>query len=211
MDRFERDLADEAAPAKVAEDLADGRRNGVTVTPTIFVDGQRYDGAWDFYSMLEALERPVAARVQRTARAFASLPASAGLVLLLAAAAALVCANTPLGGGLQQIVGAQFGVGGAAGALSLSVADWCSEGLLTIFFLLVGLEIRREMTAGAFTDRRAAILPVLCALGGALAPAAIYLASTTARPRRAGRRRPPPASPSPSASWPCSDGARRWG
>ena len=86
--------------SRVDEDLADGRRNGVTATPTIFIDGQRYDGAWDFYSMLEALERPVGARVQRTARAFASLPASAGLVLLAAAAAALVCANTPLAGAL---------------------------------------------------------------------------------------------------------------
>ena len=85
MDRFDRDLDDPSLRERVEEDLADGRANGVTATPTIFVDGQRYDGAWDFYSMLEALERPVGARVKRTARAFANLPASAGLVLLLAA------------------------------------------------------------------------------------------------------------------------------
>jgi NhaA family Na+:H+ antiporter len=58
----------------------------------------------------------------------------------------------------------------------MSVGDWCSEGLLTVFFLLVGLEIRREMTAGALTDWRVAVLPVLCAVGGTLGPAAIYLA-----------------------------------
>ncbi len=176
MDRFARDLADPSLREPIDEDLADGRANGVTATPTIFVDGQRYDGAWDFYSMLEALERPVAARVQRTARSFAAVPASAGLVLLLAAAAALVCANTAFAPVYLHLVASRFGVGGTAGVLSLTVGEWCSEGLLTVFFLLVGLEIRREMTAGEFTDRRAVVLPILCAIGGILTPAAIYLA-----------------------------------
>ncbi|HZC17587.1 MAG TPA: Na+/H+ antiporter NhaA [Caulobacteraceae bacterium] len=176
MDQFGRDLADPRVHNRVIEDLSDGRRNGVTATPTIFIDGQRYDGAWDFYSMLEAIERPVGARLRRTARTFASLSASAGLVLLLAAGLALVCANTSLAPLYQHFVDARFGMGLTGGALSLSIADWCSEGLLTVFFLLVGLEIRREVTAGAFTDLRAAIVPVLCAIGGVLAPAAIYLA-----------------------------------
>jgi NhaA family Na+:H+ antiporter len=176
MDRFERDVADGAVRARVEEDLADGRRNGVSGTPTIFIDGQRYDGAWDFYSMLEALERPVGARVQRTARVFASLPASAAGVLIAAAGAALIIANTPLASLYRQIVETPVGIGAGGGSLALTAADWCSEGLLTMFFLLVGLEIRRDMTAGALTDRRAAVLPVVCAIGGTLAPAAIYLA-----------------------------------
>lgn len=176
MDQFERDLADPDLRARVDEDLADGRRNGVTGTPTIFVDGQRYDGAWDFHSMLEALERPVAARVQRTARAFANLPASAGLVLLAFTAAALLAANTGLAPAYHRLVDAPFGIGIAPGALTLSIGEWISDGLLTAFFLLVGLEIRREMATGAFTDRRAAALPILCAVGGVLAPAAVYLA-----------------------------------
>src|ERR1700722_18463257 len=132
MDRFARDLADPSLRQPIDADLADGRANGVTGTPTIFVDGQRYDGAWDFYSMLEALQRPVASRVQRTARAFANLPASAGLVLLLAAALARVCANTPLAPAYQALVGARFGIGGDGGVLMMSFADWISEGLLTI-------------------------------------------------------------------------------
>jgi NhaA family Na+:H+ antiporter len=176
MERMERDLESDAVRTRVEEDLADGRRNGVTGTPTIFIDGQRYDGAWDFYSMLEALERPVGARVQRTARAFASLPASAAMVLIVAAAAALAIANTPLAGLYRQIIDTRVGIGAGAGQLAMSVGAWCSDGLLTVFFLLVGLEIRREMTAGALTDRRVAVLPVLCAVGGTLAPAALYLA-----------------------------------
>ncbi|MDB5494811.1 MAG: Na(+)/H(+) antiporter NhaA, partial [Phenylobacterium sp.] len=139
-------------------------------------DGQRYDGAWDFYSMLETLERPVAARLKRTARTFAALPTSAGIVLVAAAAVALICANTLLAPAYRALVEARFGIGVASSAVSLSVADWFSDGLLTVFFLIVGLEIRREVTAGAFVDRRAAALPVICAIGGVLAPAAVYLA-----------------------------------
>jgi NhaA family Na+:H+ antiporter len=174
MDRFAADMNGEATRRRVEEDLAEGRRNGVRGTPTLFVDGIRYDGAWDFYSMLEELERPVAARLTRSARVFASLPASGGLVLLLAAIAAILCANTRLAPYYHAFVGASFGVG-PPGMLSLTVAGWCSEGLLAFFFLLVGLEIRREMTAGALADRRAATLPIAAAVGGALAPTAIYL------------------------------------
>jgi Na+:H+ antiporter, NhaA family len=176
MERFRRDLDSEDTRQRVEEDLAEGKRNGVTGTPTVFVDGIRYDGAWDFYSMLEALERPLAARVHRSARVFASLPASGGFVLLLAAVAALLCANTPLAPYYRLFIGSSVGVGPPDRMLTLTVGEWFSEGLLSIFFLLVGLEIRREMTAGALSDRRAAILPIVAAMGGVLAPAAIYLA-----------------------------------
>jgi NhaA family Na+:H+ antiporter len=175
MTRFMADLDGEATRARVEQDLAEGRRNGVTGTPTLFVDGLRYDGAWDFYSMLESLERPVAARVQRSARVFASLPASGGLVLLLSALLALLFANTPLRGWYDAVMQAPVSIG-PGGGVALTVAEWCSEGLMTLFFLLVGLEIRREATAGALTERRAAALPVIAAVGGVLAPAAIYLA-----------------------------------
>ncbi|MHB8531075.1 MAG: Na+/H+ antiporter NhaA [Caulobacteraceae bacterium] len=176
MDRFTRDLERDEVRGRIEEDVADGRRNGVSATPTIFVGGARYDGAWDVYSMLEALERPVGERVRRTARAFASLPASAGLVLLIAAAAALVCANSSLAPWYRLFVGAGIGIATPAGTLSLTVAEWFSQGLLAVFFLLVGLDIRREMTAGALTDRRAAVLPAVAAIGGMLVPAAVYLA-----------------------------------
>jgi NhaA family Na+:H+ antiporter len=176
IERFRRDLDADEIKSRVEEDLSEGKRNGVTGTPTLFVDGMRYDGAWDFYSMLEALERPVAQRVQRSARVFASLPASGGLVLLLAAALALFFANSPLAPYYRLFINSSFGIGMPGSLLSLSVGAWFSEGLLAIFFLLVGLEIRREMTAGALADRRAAILPVVAAVGGVLAPTAIYLA-----------------------------------
>jgi NhaA family Na+:H+ antiporter len=175
MERFERDLESDETRRRVAEDAAEGKRSGVTGTPSVFIDGARYDGAWDFHSMLEASEGPVAARVKRSARAFASLPASGGLVLLLASAAAILCANSQLAPYYRLFVEAPFGVGPPEHILMLTVGAWVSEGLLAVFFLLVGLEIRREMTAGALADRRAAVLPVLAAVGGTIVPAAIYL------------------------------------
>jgi NhaA family Na+:H+ antiporter len=176
MEKFERDLADEAIVARVDEDILEGKRNGVTGTPTLFIDGMRYDGAWDFYSLLEELQQPVATRLQRGARVFASLPAAAGLVLLIAAALALLCANTPLAPYYRGFVGTAIGIGPPGSLLSMTVGAWFSEGLLSFFFLLVGLEIRREMTSGSLSEFKVAALPAIAACGGVLAPTAIYLA-----------------------------------
>jgi Na+:H+ antiporter, NhaA family len=175
MEAFDRDLHDDAALRRVLDDLEEGRRAGVTGTPTVFIDGVRYDGAWEFHSMAEAVEQPIAARVQRSARAFASLPASGGFVLLLAAAAALLCANTALAPWYHRIVDAPIGIGPTGHLMSLTVGEWCSEGLLALFFLLVGLEIRRELTVGSLADIRAALLPVIAAVGGVVTPAILYL------------------------------------
>jgi NhaA family Na+:H+ antiporter len=176
MARFHRDLNAEVTHKRVEEDLADARRNGVAATPTAFVDGLRYDGAWDFDSLMVALERPGARGVQRSARVFASLPAGGGLVLLLAAALALICANSPLAPYYRRLMDFPFGFGSPNGMLALSIGEWLSEGLLGIFLLLLGLEIRREIAGGMLADKRALTLPAIAALGGVLAPAAIYLA-----------------------------------
>jgi NhaA family Na+:H+ antiporter len=185
MARFTADLAGDETRERVEQDREEGRSEGVTATPTLFVSGVRYDGAWDFYSLLEAVERPVAARVQYAGRVFASLPASGGMVLLLAAAAAIACANSRFGPQYQAAIESTI-VLGSPRWLSMSVAQWCSEGLLAIFFLLVGLEIRREMTAGALTDRRAAALPIIAAFGGVVVPALIYLALNGGTPAARG-------------------------
>ncbi len=176
MEQFRRDLDSPETKARVDEDLSEGGSNGVTGTPTFFVDGLRYDGAWDFHSMLETLQKPMSERLQRSARVFASLPASGGLVLILAAVLALICANSPLAPMYHAFVQAPFGVGTPGSLLSMRVGDWFSEGLLAVFFLIVGLDIRREMTAGTLSDPRAAALPMSGAVGGVVAPALIYLA-----------------------------------
>ncbi len=175
MERLQKDIENPDTLAHVNADIAEGQRRGVSGTPTIFVDGVRYDGAWDFYSLADAFEQPVSERIRRSAHAFANLPASGGLVLLIAAALALVCANTPLAGFYHAFISSSFGIGPPDTPLSLTVGEWFSEGLLALFFLLVGLEIRREMTAGALSDFKAALLPAIAAVGGGIMPALIYL------------------------------------
>ncbi len=175
MAQFRADLESEETRARVEEDVAQGRRNGVSGPPTVFIDGQRYDDSWEFHALLEALERPLAARVRRSARAFASLPASGGFVLIIAAVAALVFANSPLAPWYHAFVDAEFIIGPAGHALALTVGEWASEGLLAVFFLLVGLEIRRELSVGSLSDRRNAVLPVVGAVGGVVMPALVYL------------------------------------
>ena len=175
LERFERDLDSDAVRERVEQDVSEGRENGVTGTPTIFFDGIRYDGAWDYYSMLEGVERPIATRVGRSARVFASLPTSAGLMLVVAAILAVICANSPLGPAYQGFMNANIRVGTADHAIALTTREWLAEGLLSFFFLIVGLEIRRELTSGALRDRRAAVLPAIAAIGGVIAPALIYL------------------------------------
>jgi NhaA family Na+:H+ antiporter len=176
MDRFEHDIDSEDVRARVAEHLAEAKRNGVTGTPTIFIDGVRYDGAWDYYSLRDVLERPLGERIQRSARAFASLPAAGGIVLIFATVMALGFTNSPLAPAYDAFIHAPFGIGPSGSLLSLTVGEWFSEGLLAFFFLLVGLEIRREMTAGALRDRKAAILPVVASVVASIVPALIYLA-----------------------------------
>ncbi len=175
VERFERDLASGEVRAAVAQDLAEGRANGVSGTPTLFVDGVRYDGSWDYFSMLEGIERPFAARVLRSARVFASIPTSAGLLLLVAAALAIVFANTPLAPLYARVMDAPVVVGPDGHVLALEVRDWVAEGLLSIFFLIVGLELRREATSGELVVWRAAALPVVAAIGGVVTPALLYL------------------------------------
>src|ERR1700687_700588 len=119
MERFAQDVESQSVRARVDQDLASGRANGVTGTPTFFIDDIRYDGAWDFYSMLEAVQKPVAERIQRSARVFASLPASGGFVLILAAALALLCANSPLAPYYAAFVSAPFGIGPQASQFSM--------------------------------------------------------------------------------------------
>ncbi|MBC2863795.1 Na+/H+ antiporter NhaA [Streptomyces mexicanus] len=96
-----------------------------------------------------------------------------GVLLLLAAIAALLWANIP-GLHTSYETVAHFHAGPAALGLHLSVAHWAADGLLAVFFFVAGIELKRELVAGDLRDPRAAILPVVAALCGMAAPAAVY-------------------------------------
>lgn len=95
-----------------------------------------------------------------------------GMVLLGATAVALLWANSPLRGSYEAI--RTFHVG--AGHLSLSIEDWAKDGLLALFFFVAGLELKRELVVGELSRFKAAVLPVLAALGGMVVPIGLAIA-----------------------------------
>ena len=110
---------------------------------------------------LAPLRRPIS-----MLRAFIDGGAAGGLVLMAAAAAALVVANSPLGPAYEAALHAYLG--------PLSVSHWINDGLMAVFFLLVGLEIKREALDGQLSTWSRRTLPGVAALGGMVAPALIY-------------------------------------
>ena len=96
-----------------------------------------------------------------------------GVLLLAAAGAALVWANSPWSQTYRTI--SEFEIGPDALHLQLSISAWAADGLLAIFFFVVGLELKREFVAGDLRDPRRAALPIAAAIGGMVVPAAIYI------------------------------------
>jgi Na+:H+ antiporter, NhaA family len=119
---------------------------------------------------------------QPTVRAFSPLrdflhtEAAGGVLLAIGAAAALAWANSPWSSSYEDLWTTSLSFTLGDHSLQLSLREWINEGLITIFFFVVGLEIKRELVKGQLASRRAALLPVAAAIGGMAAPALIYLA-----------------------------------
>lgn len=124
-----------------------------------------------FLGLLPLPERNAVVRALRTETV-------GGLVLLAAAVVALVWANTPWSGVYEQIRDFHFGI--SALGLDLSVEHWTADGLLAVFFLVAGIELKRELVVGELRTPATAALPVIAALCGMIVPAAVYAATVTA-------------------------------
>ena len=150
-------------------------RSGALVSPTFFINGRRFEGAWDESTLAEALLRSPGHRMQAAALDFARWAPSTGLLLLLMSLIAVALANSPWGPAFEAFWNGAFGFLAGDVSFSLPLREWINDGLLTVFFLVVGLEIKREFTTGRLSSRRAAMLPLAAAAGGMLLPAIIYL------------------------------------
>lgn len=164
------------ARARVAEDIDSAAASGVRVTPTFFINGRRYEGAWDESSLAEALRGSLGHRMQAAALDFARWAPSTGLMLLAMVLVAVAVANSPYGPAFEALWRMPVGVGLGGTEYRLPLRVFVNDALLTVFFLVVGLEIKREFTVGRLATRKAAALPVAAAAGGMLIPALIYLA-----------------------------------
>jgi NhaA family Na+:H+ antiporter len=173
-DLFRRALEEHTYAGRVREDFLSGVRSGVNGTPTFYINGTRYDGAWDFESLLEAIEKPLGVQISLLAQEFTRLAASGGIVLLLGTIIAMLWANSPWAGTYLQLWETELGFELGALHLSRSLLEWVNDGLMVIFFFVVALEIKREIQAGELTSPRRAALPIMAALGGILVPALFY-------------------------------------
>jgi NhaA family Na+:H+ antiporter len=108
--------------------------------------------------------------------------AASGIVLMLASALALVLANSPLAETYNLLLGVHGSVRIDGFGIDKPMLLWINDGLMAIFFLFVGLEVKREVLDGELSDRRRAILPVVAAIGGMIIPALIYLCATWNEP-----------------------------
>ena len=98
-----------------------------------------------------------------------------GSILLLFSIAALVLANSPLAEAYERLWQTRWAFGIIEHSLSLTLHQWINDGLMAVFFLLVGLEIKRELIVGELASARKAVLAIACAIGGMIVPAGIYL------------------------------------
>ncbi|GHW39614.1 sodium:proton antiporter [Vibrio cholerae] len=101
-------------------------------------------------------------------RDFFKMESAGGILLVIAAAIAMVIANSAMGEGYQAFLHTYV--------FGMSVSHWINDGLMAVFFLLIGLEVKRELLEGALKSRETAIFPAIAAVGGMLAPALIYVA-----------------------------------
>ncbi|MFC5290803.1 Na+/H+ antiporter NhaA [Actinokineospora guangxiensis] len=104
-----------------------------------------------------------------------------GMVLLAATAIALIWVNSPVGDSYRDLREAR--VGPEFLHLNLTIGDWAKDGLLALFFFVVGLELKRELVIGELSRLKAALLPVIAALGGMIVPAALAFAIAAGDPR----------------------------
>jgi len=173
---------DPRADARIEADVHSARASGVAVTPTFFINGRRYDGPWDESSFTDAMLRTPGHRLRSAAEDFVGWAPAAGLLLLLAAVLAVLLTNSAWGPAFAQWWERPLGFSFGEAAFSMSLLHWVNDGLLTFFFLVVGLEIKREFTVGHLAELRVAALPVAAALGGMAVPALVYWLIVSAGP-----------------------------
>ena len=136
------------------------------------VIGRRGNGATE----TRAGRRSLAAQLSAPAREFLSTEAGGAGLLLAATVTALLWANSPWSGAYESLLATEAGLSVGGWELSMDLEHWVNDGLMALFFFVIGLEVRREFSVGELTTPRRAAIPVIAAVGGLVVPALLYLA-----------------------------------
>ena len=134
-------------------------------------------------SLSEAMLGSLGHVVHAAALDFVKWAPSAGILLLLATVLAVALSNSPLGPGFNAFWDLPLGFTFGGTGFDLSLRHWINDGLLVIFFLVVGLEIKREFTVGHLASGSSMMLPIAAAVGGMAVPALLYLILVRPGPR----------------------------
>ena len=127
------------------------------------------------YSRITRLpDRPIQ-RLQRPLTAFMHIESASGVVLLICTAIALIAANSPYAEVYEAFWHHEVRIAVGRFELAYPLSHWINDGLMAVFFFVIGLEIKRELVVGELSDPKKVALPVAAALGGVIAPVAIYL------------------------------------
>ena len=140
------------------------------------------DGIWHTGPFWLASERPLAKYVGRPIASFLRVEAAGGIVLLSAAVIALIMANSPWSEAYEQFWTTEVSIEIGQFTISDDLQHWVNDGLMAVFFFVVGLEIKNEMAGGELRDPRRAAVPIAAAFGGMAVPAALYAAINPGAP-----------------------------
>ena len=137
-------------------------------------EGQVFSAPWEvhFDRLLTPLEE------------FIHRQTTSGLLLMACAVVALVLANSPWAEGYQHLIHTPLSFGVGSWVLEKSAQHWINDGLMALFFFVVGLELKREVLVGELAELRQAMLPIVAAIGGMVAPALVFLLLSTGEASR---------------------------
>jgi Na+/H+ antiporter NhaA len=119
--------------------------------------------------------RQLSGQLSAPLRRYLSTESGSATLLVAATVLALLCANSPVSAAYEALWHTSAGVFAGAFELEMDLGHWINDGLMALFFFIIGLEVRRDFSVGELTDRRRAVLPLVAGLGGMLLPAALFL------------------------------------
>ncbi|MEM9103991.1 MAG: Na+/H+ antiporter NhaA [Pseudomonadota bacterium] len=175
IEMFRTDFYSDTLDFVLQKHWEEARKAGVYLIPSITINNSIYHGAWDEQALLEAIKKSKAQPIKSAIDNFFKWGASAAFALLLATIAALIFANAGFHETYEHWRHTDFGFVFGQGVFQLPVEMWINDALMAIFFLLIGLEIKREILYGELSDLKRAAMPVIGAIGGMVIPALIYV------------------------------------
>ncbi|MFL6134097.1 MAG: Na+/H+ antiporter NhaA, partial [Nocardioidaceae bacterium] len=127
-------------------------------------------------SQTRARRRSLLAQLSSPLRDFLGTESGSAGLVLSAALVALLWANSPWSGSYESLWSTNVAISVDGSSMSMNLEHWLNDGLMVLFFFVIGLEVRREFAVGELTDRRRAVVPALAGVGGTFVPALLYLA-----------------------------------